>query len=347
MKIPQTYLQKAKAGAHVAQAVLIFVGGCLALAVLTMGGGTSGEIGYFFGLVGNLDCDDAQHADMPLSQCFLSAPALVYLVMVPMWSRAWRFQNVYAYAAIDTVFAILWFAAFIAVAVWRGRGMGGGDGGDDDDDDDDDDGDDGDGGCASFEFGSERKCNVAGATIGFGVIICVLFIATSVLSARAVMEYKRTGNMPNGESTGRPQRVKTKTESHGNEDGVWSSNTNDLEHNDYDGSGADPRRAYGQIPTDDNESLLNDSGRRPSDPFNDDQGYSGGHAMHPGKTLSQQPSHSTLNIQPPDPYNNSQAHAGAGADDYIAPSALSPTDYGQIPGGRISFPHANYGADLR
>jgi hypothetical protein len=51
MKIPQTMMQKAKAGAHGVQALLIFVGGCLALAVLTMSGGTGGEIGYFFGLV--------------------------------------------------------------------------------------------------------------------------------------------------------------------------------------------------------------------------------------------------------------------------------------------------------
>lgn len=52
MKIPQTLMQKAKAGAHLGQALLIFIGGCLALAVLTMDGGTGGEIGYFFGLVG-------------------------------------------------------------------------------------------------------------------------------------------------------------------------------------------------------------------------------------------------------------------------------------------------------
>lgn len=51
MQIPQSYMQKAKAGAHLAQALLIFIGGCLALAVLNMSGGTSGEIGYFFGLV--------------------------------------------------------------------------------------------------------------------------------------------------------------------------------------------------------------------------------------------------------------------------------------------------------
>ena len=51
MQIPQTHLQKIKAGLHGAQGFLIFIGGCLALAVLTKAGGTSGAIGYYFGLV--------------------------------------------------------------------------------------------------------------------------------------------------------------------------------------------------------------------------------------------------------------------------------------------------------
>ena len=259
-----------------------------------------------------------------------------------MWTRAWRFQNVYAYAAIDALFAILWFAAFIAVAVWRGRGMGGGDGGDDDDDDEEDNSDEG--GCANFEFGSERKCNVAGAAVGFGVIICVLFIATAVLSGRAVMEYKRTGVMPNGEQAGRPHRTKTKTEGHGNEDGVWSSNTNDLDH-DYDDGAVDPRKAYGQVPTeDDHENLLSGHGRQPSDPFHDQQRYSG-EDVHPGRNLSQQHSNNSLSIQPPHGYHtDGQAHSGADSGAYVAPSALSPSDYGNE---RIGFPQGNYGADFR
>lgn len=260
-----------------------------------------------------------------------------------MWTRAWRFQNVYAYAAIDMLFAILWFAAFITVAVWRGRGMGGGDGGDDDDGDDENSDK---GGCANFAFGSERKCNVAGATVGFGVIVCALFIGTSVASGRAVIEYKRTGAMPNGEPAGRPQRVNTKSEGHGNEDGVWSSNTNDLEH-DYDDGDADPRRAYGQVPTEDaHEGLLNGPGRKHSDPFNDHHGY-GSEDVHPGRNLSQ-PSNPSLRIQPPQPYGqDDQAYSGADDNAYVAPSALSPSDYEGTPGGRISFPHANYGADFR
>lgn len=218
--------------------------------------------------------------------------------------------------------------------------MGGGDGGDDDEGDDDKSKDKG--GCANFEFGSERKCDVAGATIGFGVIICVLFIATSVLSGRAVMEYKRTGVMPNGEPAGRPQRVVTKNEAHGNEDGVWSSNTNDLDH-DYDDGNDDPRKAYGQVPTeDDNESLLNGPGRQPSDPFNDHHGYTADD-VHPGKQ-----SNSSLRIHPPNDYSgDGQAHAGADSTGYVAPSALSPSDYGETSVGRISFPHANYSADFR
>lgn len=44
-------MQKVKAGVHCAQAVLIFLAGCLSLAVLTKSGGTSGTTGYYFGLV--------------------------------------------------------------------------------------------------------------------------------------------------------------------------------------------------------------------------------------------------------------------------------------------------------
>ena len=51
MRIDQSYVQKSKASLHAAQSLFIFVGGCLALAVLTKDGGTSGATGFFFGLV--------------------------------------------------------------------------------------------------------------------------------------------------------------------------------------------------------------------------------------------------------------------------------------------------------
>lgn len=51
MRIEQSYVQKSKATLHAAQTLFIFIGGCLALAVLTKDGGTSGATGFFFGLV--------------------------------------------------------------------------------------------------------------------------------------------------------------------------------------------------------------------------------------------------------------------------------------------------------
>ena len=51
MRISQTAIQKIQAGVHFAQAFLIFIGGCLALAVLTKDGTTGGQIGFYFGLV--------------------------------------------------------------------------------------------------------------------------------------------------------------------------------------------------------------------------------------------------------------------------------------------------------
>lgn len=54
MRIPQTYIQRTKAGLHFAQAFCIFIAGCLSLDVLTKDGGTGGQTGYFFGLVSTL-----------------------------------------------------------------------------------------------------------------------------------------------------------------------------------------------------------------------------------------------------------------------------------------------------
>lgn len=38
------------------------------------------------------------------SQCFLSIPAIIYLVMVPMWSRTKKFANAYAFVAVDILY---------------------------------------------------------------------------------------------------------------------------------------------------------------------------------------------------------------------------------------------------
>lgn len=44
-------------------------------------------------------------------QCFVTLPALIYLVMVPMWSRAQKFANAYAFAALDVLYTSAYFAS--------------------------------------------------------------------------------------------------------------------------------------------------------------------------------------------------------------------------------------------
>jgi hypothetical protein len=94
-------------------------------------------------------------------QCWICLPVLIYQSMVPAWSRATKLQSPYAYAALDGLFTILWFSAFIAVASWNSQGVKAGES----------KGTDPSGGCSSFEFGSETKCRLSETTVGFGVII--------------------------------------------------------------------------------------------------------------------------------------------------------------------------------
>lgn len=51
MRVPQSYIQKCKVVAHVFQILLIFIAGCLTLAVLTKGGDIGGATKYYIALV--------------------------------------------------------------------------------------------------------------------------------------------------------------------------------------------------------------------------------------------------------------------------------------------------------
>ena len=79
--------------------------------------------------------------------------------MVPVWPRAKRFANAYAFAALDVFSTIFWLSAFASVIAWNNAGKSAGaqkkklpap------------------GNCTTFDYGSERKCKLSGATAGLG-----------------------------------------------------------------------------------------------------------------------------------------------------------------------------------
>jgi hypothetical protein len=297
----------------------------------------------------------AYHRIRPLTnhdlhgQCFFSIPALIYQVMVPMWTRAWRFANIYAYLALDLLFALLWFAATIALGVWESQGVKQGQKDHKDDDNAADLSD-----CQTFAWGSVSKCKVTKAAVGFGVVLFLLWCLTSAISVWMMNKYRKTGVVPGSKGDGRgafqPQVDDAATKD------AWSTRIDepdselyghghggqggeDLEDNDFD------RRKYGQVNSDYDEHEQhepssnngNGSGLYPTTSFD----------MHPGRR-------SPMN-------SDSHSITPVGYEDGVAPSALSPTGvlsptgYGHVnpfanpspydpqqAGGRAQFPPGNY-----
>jgi hypothetical protein len=82
-----------------------------------------------------------------------------------MWTRTQKFANVFAFMAVDTVFAILWLAAWAALVAWIRNGIQSGA--------DIKKIDHGQANCTTFDpkFGSEGKCDLGNACVGVGVTI--------------------------------------------------------------------------------------------------------------------------------------------------------------------------------
>ncbi|OJJ48212.1 hypothetical protein ASPZODRAFT_150489 [Penicilliopsis zonata CBS 506.65] len=150
---------------HGFQGFIIFLAWALTIAVFTKGDGMDGRSLWYWAL------------------CWVTVPALIYLVAVPMWPRARRFGNVYAFATIDCLFTIFWFSAWVAVADYVAEGKSKGK-------------TDSKSGCDAWSYGSASKCEISTATVILGVVIFLLFIATSWLSFRNVFHFRRTGTLP-------------------------------------------------------------------------------------------------------------------------------------------------------
>ncbi|QIW99396.1 hypothetical protein AMS68_004914 [Peltaster fructicola] len=222
MRKPLDKLGKIKAGLHVVQALFIFIAWALTIAVLTRDGGIGGSTWFYFTL------------------CFITAPALIYQVMVPMYPRAERFASVYAYATIDTLFAVLWFSAAIAVAAWNTAGLNKGK----------DDNKDSDGSCNYFGYGDTTKCSVSKAAVGFGILIFFLFASTATISVLFCRQYRQTGVVPGTKQASSSTIGRADDTSKD----VWSSNVEEREYDDFEEP--DDRHKYGQVSDEDGQGLL-------------------------------------------------------------------------------------------
>lgn len=234
-RIPQSYIQKCKVGLHALQAVFIFVAGCLTISVMTKGD-IGGATRYYFAM------------------CFLSVPAIIYLVMVPMWSRTKKFANAYAFLGVDLLYTILWFAAFIAVAMWNSTGIKEGAeekkiGADDRN-------------CTTFKYGSETMCNISKGAVGVGVMIFIFFALSTAISGYYMHKFIREGVLPYDSKKENPYYASGDN----SKDNAWST---EIETHDSDDDDRHTERGGNQ--EEDEYALLNstetDQGRHPGRPL--------------------------------------------------------------------------------
>lgn len=173
---------------HAGQAIIIFLSIILTIAIFTRNGSSDGRIGWYFGLVRPLPVPLlGTSADRP-KQCFLTIPILIYLTLTPMFSRAFRISNPYAFAALDLLSIILWLSAWASMASYVASGKGHGSNSDKS-------------GCENFKYGSPGRCKLSTGTTILGVLLMLMFIATFFISFRAVMLYRQTGILPTGKAS--------------------------------------------------------------------------------------------------------------------------------------------------
>jgi hypothetical protein len=235
--------------------------------------------------------------------------------MVPMWTRAWRFANIYAYLALDLLFALLWFAATIALGVWQSQA-------------------------------SKDRKKVTKAAVGFGVVIFMLWCLTSAISVWMMNKYKKTGIIPGSKNSGRGA-FQPQVDDPASKD-AWSTRIDEPDdnmygHQSHGDEDHDEGRKYGQVPDYDEH----DNGRSNNGMLRSDSQGSGFDA-HPGRRSPMNAdAHS---IAPSSGYEDGMAPSALSPT-----GVLSPTGYGQInpfanpntsydsqTGGRVNFPAGNY-----
>ncbi|KAL1956239.1 hypothetical protein VTO42DRAFT_7499 [Malbranchea cinnamomea] len=173
MRFPYINQSRTKNILHALQGFIIFLGWALTIAVFTRSGPTDGRTAYYFAL------------------CWFSIPALIYLTAVPAFPRTRRFGNVYAFAAVDGLFTLLWFVAWVCIASYVAAGKSA-----EPEDEDERKEKEGKSGCDGFAYGSPAKCRLSTGTCILGVFVFLLFALTFLISYRSVTEYRRTGMMP-------------------------------------------------------------------------------------------------------------------------------------------------------
>jgi hypothetical protein len=168
-------LVKANLALHIIQALWSVVVMGVVIASMSAKGPASGAIKYMF------------------TMCWFAVPALVYLTQAPRFPRTKMFAHPYWVIGVNTIFSILWFAAFVSVAGYTNGGISDGEGKEKDEKIKKE------GGCALFPAGTgedPKACKMNQAAVGLGVILWFFWLGTTGIAGYAAWYFRQHSVSP-------------------------------------------------------------------------------------------------------------------------------------------------------
>ncbi|KAA8893718.1 hypothetical protein FN846DRAFT_895739 [Sphaerosporella brunnea] len=217
---------KAMLGLHALQAVWsIVVMGVMGASML-QDGPTSGAAKFIFTL------------------CWLNIPTLIYLTMSPRFPRTKNLAHPYWLFGMNTLYAIFWFAAFVALSVYTNNGISVGESKETDQKLKQQ------GGCAVFKAGTgetEKACTLNKSAVGLSVFMWFLWLATTGIAGYAAWYFKQHTISPFDDYSSPSTEIQETTkDAFSSNDEYAPINRSVTSHEDYDEYDVESRPSHGR-----------------------------------------------------------------------------------------------------
>jgi len=157
-------LQKVAFAVHGFQGIMVFILWIIILVLKAQKGGSPSQANVLFVM------------------CFFSVPVIIYVAMSPRWPRTVKYSHPIAQTVLCGISTIIYFAGFIALAVYNNDGINKG-------------AKNGNKTCSTTANGTPAACNISMGVIGVAVVVFFAFAITTGIYAYTTY-YLWKSNLP-------------------------------------------------------------------------------------------------------------------------------------------------------
>jgi len=212
-------------------------------------------------------------ARFTFAMCWLNVPTLIYLTMSPRFPRTKILAHPYWLMGMNSLYSILWFAAFVSLSVYTNNGINAGESKETDENKKRA------GGCAVFQAGTgetEKACKMNKSGIGLAVCMWFMWLATTGIAGYAAWYFKQHTISPFDDYRSPSHEIQETTKAaFSSNDDYAPLNRSTAHHQQED---------FDDYDTEASRPAHERSGSVASSTYN--SSYSYGEAAHPGRPLS-------------------------------------------------------------